>query len=618
MNPKFIIKVFLIGLLLESLPQGGSGQVLDLSALGQESLNVEEYVLVFHDPSKKLGLEELPAEKFQSYQEFSVNTNLKEPLAGHIWLRLVLSNSSADTLSSAFYPGLFSEIVFYEKGKVPAENGYYFSNNKSVHPLACIYPIVVLPDSTKVLTTQIQGRVKTDYVKLKLYNPNYLNLYPPPSLINLFSSAPFHLFFFGAVLFVIIFSFIQYFQVGEKAYLYYAIYIFGVFIYFLREFEKFSPEVSLVFTYYPSLDKHFETPIAVYIYCTYVLFFIHFLDIKKHHPVYYKIAKYILIMFISYLIIDKLLWFLVSPDVSMQFYYLFRAICLFAGLYYGYIILKIKTKLSTYVIAGTVCLLIGVGVNLYYSYHLREGNYAISGFWNYPQTYTQLGTMVEIVFFSVGLGYKNRMEIVEKNQALLRALRSQMNPHFIFNCLNSIKTLIYKKDTRNAIRYLTQFAKLFRKVLQFSDKNLITLEEELEMSKLYLNMEKLRFKDQFDLFILVDSHIQLDHIMIPPMIFQPFLENALWHGLLHKEGQRVLSLQIEDREGHIQCSIEDNGIGREKAMKLKKTAELDQGSYGMQLSQERLAYHEIKVTIVDKLDESQNATGTRIEIEIKP
>lgn len=616
-TPRNIASI-LVGLLLLSFYKTSFGAVIILDQLEDTVLQVEHDILVFHDPSKQLKLEDLPVDQFRPYPEFRAHANLDQALPGHIWLSLSINNTRTDTAQIVFFPGLFNEITFYEADQIPRVNGYYFSNNKAVHPLACMYALKIPPQSNTTLTVQVQGRFKKEHIRLELYDAAYLNLYPPPLLTQLFASASFQLVFFGAVLFVIVFSLIQYFLVKEKAYIFYAIYIIGICAYFLREFEKFSPELSLFFTYYPSLDKHFETPIAVYIYCTYILFLIRFLDIKKYHPTYYRISRYIFLMFIIYLLVDKLLWFLVDPSISIQFYYIFRAACLFAGLYYGYLLLSIKTQLSIYVMAGTTCLLIGVGINLYYSYQLRVGLYSIQGFWDYPQTYTQLGTIIEIVFFSVGLGYKNRMEIVEKNQALLKAMRSQMNPHFIFNCLNSIKALIYKKDTQNAVRYLTQFAKLFRKVLQHSDKTLVTLEEELNMSKLYLNMEQLRFKDQFEFSISTAADLSLDQVLVPPMVFQPYLENALWHGLLHKYGERRLAISIEKRADNIYCLIDDNGIGRAKAMQLKRNKNNQQKSYGMQLARNRLAYHNISVNIIDKMDDAQNATGTQIEIVIKP
>lgn len=212
----------------------------------------------------------------------------------------------------------------------------------------------------------------------------------------------------------------------------------------------------------------------------------------------------------------------------------------------------------------------------------------------------------------------------EKKQVELemQALRAQMNPHFIFNCLSSINRFILKNESKIASNYLTRFSRLMRLVLMNSQKPLITLEDELQMLGLYLEMERLRFKNSFDYSITFLNVIESDNIFIPPLMFQPFCENAIWHGLMHKEGQGRLDIELSMQDNILNCTITDNGVGREKAEEMNsKTAEKEK-SMGLKITTERLAllnkekglhtFYEIE----DLKDENGNAAGTRIILKI--
>lgn len=160
---------------------------------------------------------------------------------------------------------------------------------------------------------------------------------------------------------------------------------------------------------------------------------------------------------------------------------------------------------------------------------------------------------------------KRSEQINELNASKLIAIQSQMNPHFIFNALNSIQDLVLKGDVEHSYSYITTFSNLVRRTLNYSEKDLIDFEQEIKLLELYLSLEKLRFKKELD-FIIEKNNIE--DIMLPPLLIQPFIENALIHGLLHKEGVKNLKITFELKETLI-CIIEDNGIGREKAKAIK-------------------------------------------------
>lgn len=211
-------------------------------------------------------------------------------------------------------------------------------------------------------------------------------------------------------------------------------------------------------------------------------------------------------------------------------------------------------------------------------------------------------------------------------ESKLTALRTQMNPHFVFNCLNSIQECIVFEKYKEAQNYLQKFSRLMRLVLQNSDKNLVPLSQEIEMLNLYLELEKLRFTEKFTYEIIYDEEeIDAETIEIPPMLLQPFVENALWHGLLPKKDNRVLTLSFDLLNDDILvCSIEDNGIGRQKSYLLKKnqTSTKKHVSKGIRITQDRLnlislQYNQhARIEIIDKEDAEGNPTGTKVIIEL--
>ena len=205
----------------------------------------------------------------------------------------------------------------------------------------------------------------------------------------------------------------------------------------------------------------------------------------------------------------------------------------------------------------------------------------------------------------------------------MQALRAQMNPHFIFNCLNSINRYIVKSDQATASLYLTRFAKLIRLILDNSNSKNVILANELEALKLYIEMEALRFDKKFSYSIVVDESVSADSVEVPPLIIQPYVENAIWHGLLHKETEGYLLIYVSKlSENMIKVIIEDNGIGREKANELRSKSATTRKSLGMKLTENRLSllnkYAELtaSVDIIDLKTAGETADGTKVVLKI--
>ena len=287
---------------------------------------------------------------------------------------------------------------------------------------------------------------------------------------------------------------------------------------------------------------------------------------------------------------------------------------------------------------------------------------------NFPIVFLLLGLFIEAVCFSFALTYRSKLVLLEKNklqsgynlqlqtalqqrtieleqqnkvveaqkikqvetafehkiaETEMTALRAQMNPHFIFNCLNSIKLYTLENDSQTASEYLTKFSQLIRLVLENSRSEKVTLKKELETLKLYIALEAMRFKHKVKYQINIVPHIDQQYIEIPPLLLQPYIENAIWHGLMHKEDGGNIIIDIEQPSEYLlHIEITDDGIGREMAGQHKSKSATRQKSYGLKMTSERLeAINHLyqtntAVEIIDLINAEGIAAGTKVIIEI--
>lgn len=198
-----------------------------------------------------------------------------------------------------------------------------------------------------------------------------------------------------------------------------------------------------------------------------------------------------------------------------------------------------------------------------------------------------------------------------------------MNPHFVFNAINSVQHFITSNDPVSSQRYLSKFAKLIRYVVDNSKPGTIPLEKELEAIALFLDLESLRFENRFDYTIQVDEEIDVNFIHIPSMLIQPYLENSIWHGIMHKETAGKIEVRFELAGDLLKCIIKDNGIGRKKSREYKtKREKYTHKSVGMTITKERLEIinqmnqNHLSVNVTDLEDEAGNALGTQVELFI--
>lgn len=204
------------------------------------------------------------------------------------------------------------------------------------------------------------------------------------------------------------------------------------------------------------------------------------------------------------------------------------------------------------------------------------------------------------------------------------ALRSQMNPHFIFNCLNSIKFFTEQNNSEAASAYLSKFAKLIRHILDNARCEKITLVEEIDSLKLYLELEAMRFKEKLQFSFEVKDNVDIDFIEIPPMIIQPYVENAIWHGLMPKADGGLLKVSVSQEDScSIAITVSDNGIGRSKATEIKNAEDGNRISHGTKITGERIdilneqpGTQKASVKIIDEYDKNNFPTGTTVIIKL--
>ena len=480
----------------------------------------------------------------------------------------------------------------------------------------------------------------------------------------------------GLIIYFLI-SMLTYFQTKQKTFLYYGLYNFLMFLYLLK--------LPVVFDE-PTIDSFLESrfgAIRWFIQIIYnsilFLFYRELLELKLY---FQKQIKYLNRLLFSFVAVSSILYSVSIIINEKQFYLLFfnytfiPFITIFVG-YAIYLSFKIPTKLKYFMIFGAILYQVFAYISLYYSNNPEEGIF----FKQSPIVYFYIGIILESIIFILAIGYKvqqiyyekinaqkkiieeqkqiqllkqnhqNELEtnlaskIVELKIAIqktedekvksltigfenqvsnlkLDSLRSQMNPHFIFNALNSIKAYLIENNTEKAVYYLNKFAKLIRKILESSRTENITLQEELDTIDLYMSIENIRFDQKIDFKIQVDETINLSQIKIPGLLLQPFIENSLWHGLMLKEGIRTITIEIYKEDDIIKLAVTDNGIGRQRAKENKERKTFKTDSFGLQFAKERIDYFNrsentnYSFKIIDLYNKSEISIGTRVEFKL--
>jgi sensor histidine kinase YesM len=471
------------------------------------------------------------------------------------------------------------------------------------------------------------------YLRVKTRNVEYaLSISSEEAFVeNQFISILLIGIYYGFVLLITIYNTALFIAMRDKAYLYYIIYVL------------FTALLIAVLTgVYPFIigdNFHFLWNAGPTITALGGIFFFlfadSFLNLKTHAPRLKKVINYIFIPALAFNIILNLVNESLLASISNQIFGMLGLFFMLATAIYVY--LKGYKAARFYILACSFYL-VGVSVFILKAFVLLPYNY-------FTRNAIEIGSALEMIMFSVSMGDRINIYRKEKARAQLeliaslqaktqmqhdmleleaKALRSQMDPHFIFNCMNSIKSLIQQSEEDKAVTYLTTFSKLLRTILQNADKREITLHDEIETCKLYMQLESLRFGNKFSYTFSIDAQIDLKSIQLPALILQPYIENAIWHGIMPKEEGGFIKVCIEKNNDSICCIIDDDGIGRELSLKSKfRHQQSTHQSKGVKLTQSRLdldnALNNRNATVesIDKKDENENALGTTVILTFK-
>ena len=417
-----------------------------------------------------------------------------------------------------------------------------------------------------------------------------------------------------AIMSIIMFVFFFYFKKME--FLFYSLYALALLLFMTKDewqlFENLLPNDIFI------KDWLLNT-LQIFIPLGYLFFMIFYLNLKKDYPLAYKVIKAAIFIYLCLFVTD-FLFFIFKYHIGhiyilKSFPFLGILIAVFS---IPYLLIHNKNRISTLFIIGFFFFITGTGLHFYYN------NDSDPLFYN-NKIYFIIGSSIEIVIFALGLVYKIFTEHLDKinfqQEAALnktKALRAQINPHFIFNSLSSIQHLVTKNDKVASLKYLTKFSRLTRSILESSIETSVVLADEIKMLKDYLELESLRFENAFSYHIKVDDNVEIDSIEVPFLIIQPFIENAILHGLLNKtEGTKELIISFKQELDYLICIVDDNGIGRTASSK-KKTIYKNK-SRGLEVTKERLQMIngvENNIEIIDKVDQSNKALGTKVIIKI--
>lgn len=425
-------------------------------------------------------------------------------------------------------------------------------------------------------------------------------------------------YFFTGLCFIMCFTTLSfYFFIKKSEFLWYSIYIVVTFVYVcglkfgIYEFIFNNNYIS----YWVSQSFLFVDNIV------YLFFFASFLQSKKEYPFVHFLVQVLAVLNMIILICIGVLFVL---EDTIGFIFITQnayAILNFTALLgLAYLMYVGKDPLAYVMALATSAYCAAPLIRTFYS--TPEDGLLLDGLY-----YIIIGCSIEMVIFAFGLFYKIHLEFREnlmlQQRALFektRALRAQINPHFIFNSLSAIQHLVSVKKIESALKYLNKFSRLTRNVLESSMEINILLAEEIKMLEDYLSLELLRFDNSFSYNITIDETIDPEEIEIPSMILQPFVENALIHGLLPKKsGTKQLDIIFNTDNNYLICIVDDTGVGRLAAKERLHIYQNEKKSRGLEVTKLRLrSLGESKdsITIVDKYNENNHPMGTKVIVRI--
>lgn len=634
LNMRIFQKIaFLFLLFLSLASKGGDTVFLRTNDLQKAGMDIAPHTSTFSNTSGTL----LHIDEVQEKQ-FSPLTNIpdrhsQQPLIDR-WLRTTLVNTDfKDSQPVVFYVNAHDVVYFYRDGKL-VKTGGVSANKVSGHQRFSL-ALTLAPHDTATIYVQIVEKIRYLMpVDSKLYSPE--NFYR--FIVQQREDERWLRFLLplvaGILLTVTILGTYQYFLTHDKTFLFYALYAGSSFLY-----SFYGLEIRLDLALLLNSTRDFIGSIVVpLIIIFYSFFIISLLHIRKQFPFIWKALQLLLWITAAQALLSLLEFFMQDFLFShLTFYYIHLSgiPAILINLLLIVAILKSKSPLKNYILAGLSSLLILFFIPSIFGFSkFLNMPYSLAAILHYgPLLYT-IGLSVEAICFVLALAKRTKLiteDNIQKERAFgqrlaeteMAALRAQINPHFIFNCLNSIKLYTLENDSVTATNYLSKFSQLIRSVLENSRTERVLLKKELDTLKLYIELEAMRFKQKLQYEFIIAEDIDAGFIEVPPMLIQPYVENAIWHGLMHKkEGGIIRVIVTHPLPELLKIEISDNGIGRKLATEYNSKSAVKHKSFGLAMSAERLATinrmnkTDTSIAVIDMFDDKHEPAGTKVIIEI--
>jgi sensor histidine kinase YesM len=420
-----------------------------------------------------------------------------------------------------------------------------------------------------------------------------------------------YLLFIGGMMLMVLYSLGIFFMNRDVLFVYYAIYLLTLVLYLgVRLPVIFGPlEVD-----YPLFMGIYNEVVQVLVNITYLIFAASFLKAETEFPKLNKAIHYAIAMLTGVIVFQLLVSFseqyVYLQSYSLQFQRYFMIVFTIAA--YIHILRHYKSRIVFFLVTGSLFFLAGAVAAMVF-FNIR---------------YMMFGTAIEVFIFSLGMGYRIKLSEKEKkdieseiNKVKLIALRAQMNPHFIFNSLNAIRAYVISADTAKASDYLQKFSFLIRLILQYSSKDTISLKNEIDALSLYVQLEQLRFRENFNFSLSFPAGFQPENYQVPPLILQPYVENAIIHGLVPAKGEKKLRIMIQAGSSSLWINIKDNGVGRSYGKKKSRYNGVEHESMALELTRKRIDLtgklnEEDKKIMITDLVENGKPAGTEVCIKL--
>lgn len=585
-----------------------------------------QYILDYLDTS----------EQFKDYEQLSVEQN---------WLFFQVNNSApilqylyintryADKID-VYVVDSFGKYTYYFGGAlVPIDQAQNNYNNN-------LLELPIQANSNMKVYLHFYKYIPYKYPKqIEVFNAKYFRKFLNNGYYYSKLTDSFFIFFAGASLFAFFFVLFLYYYMRQTIFLLYSLYLLSVFIFNLPGIKS-TPIIADIFPFQSNLYYALHEP-SMFFFCgVYGLFLLKILEINKEKNYYiYNIIYYSSIFILCFTVFLSIWIYVFKYPFRDIVYNWSRLIVNIISLLIPFLILRIESPYKNIVLVGTSIFVITGLISFVFDDVLHLKFRVFNYYLNYLVV-LKLGILAESLFFAMALGkrtylieqerlinykkYINEMELkntlsIKINEIKMEALKAQFQPHFMFNSLNSINYLILNNEPSKASEYIGKFSKLFRNTLESSKEDTTSLANELSIAKLYIELEQERLNNSFKFEILIDEFINTEKIQIPSLLFQPILENAIWHGIqLSDNIDKKIQIKIFQENADIIILIYDNGIGKLN----KGDSKTLKKSFGLNVTKEKIAifnttHKEIMRFAINYNPIHHHNIGTEIRIEIK-